>query len=226
MPDVHWCITVDYEQIVDSNIANQIHVFTIDYGKFILMNIITRSQSSLLHCSWFEICYFPLYNTCMSHSDVYVQKEMSTLSMTIKCPFTNKRSFFELPKYIFISLVPWVLNWMIAVTSINGSWWIRCINMVHVHVYVLFSDMISFSWRRKTWHKVRFSSIWFPRSWLYYQYSHVSCVFFVGWQRNPPFERFCWNSNAENSSWLGKECAYCLSEGKFICSHEPFQLCF
>ena len=36
MPDVHWCVTVDYQQIVDSNIANQIHGFTIDYGKFIL----------------------------------------------------------------------------------------------------------------------------------------------------------------------------------------------
>ena len=35
MPDVHWCVTVDYQQIVDSNIANQIHGFTIDYGKFI-----------------------------------------------------------------------------------------------------------------------------------------------------------------------------------------------
>ena len=39
MPDVHWCVTVDYQQIVDSNIANQIHGFTIDYGKFILITI-------------------------------------------------------------------------------------------------------------------------------------------------------------------------------------------
>ena len=37
MRDVHWCVTVDYQQIVDSNIANQIHEFTIDYGKFILI---------------------------------------------------------------------------------------------------------------------------------------------------------------------------------------------
>ena len=37
MPDMHRCVTVDYQQIVDSNIANQIHGFTIDYGKFILM---------------------------------------------------------------------------------------------------------------------------------------------------------------------------------------------
>ena len=30
--DVHWCVTVDYQQIVNGNIANQIHGFTIDYG--------------------------------------------------------------------------------------------------------------------------------------------------------------------------------------------------
>ena len=33
--DVHWCLTVDYQQIANSNIANQIHGFTIDYSKFI-----------------------------------------------------------------------------------------------------------------------------------------------------------------------------------------------
>ena len=38
MPDVHWCVTVDYQQIVDSKIANKIHGFTIDYGKFILIH--------------------------------------------------------------------------------------------------------------------------------------------------------------------------------------------
>ena len=36
MRDVHWCVTVGYQQIENSNIANQIHRFTIDYGKFIL----------------------------------------------------------------------------------------------------------------------------------------------------------------------------------------------
>ena len=35
--DVHWCVTVDYQQIANGNIANQIHGFTIDYGKFILI---------------------------------------------------------------------------------------------------------------------------------------------------------------------------------------------
>ena len=36
MRDVHQCVTVDYQQIANDNIANQIHGFTIDYGKFIL----------------------------------------------------------------------------------------------------------------------------------------------------------------------------------------------
>ena len=36
MRDEHWCVTVFYQQIENSNIANQIHGFTLDYGKFIL----------------------------------------------------------------------------------------------------------------------------------------------------------------------------------------------
>ena len=38
MRDVHWYITVDYQQIENDNIANQIHGFTIDYDKIILIN--------------------------------------------------------------------------------------------------------------------------------------------------------------------------------------------
>ena len=45
--DVHWCLTVDYQQIANSNIANQIHGFTIDYGKFILKKFI--SSRVILH---------------------------------------------------------------------------------------------------------------------------------------------------------------------------------
>ena len=40
--DVHWCVTVDYQQIANDNIANQIHGFTTDCGKFILLIIIPR----------------------------------------------------------------------------------------------------------------------------------------------------------------------------------------
>ena len=49
MPDVHWCVTVDYQQIVDSNIANQIHGFTIDYGKFILIYNIRNLEFQATH---------------------------------------------------------------------------------------------------------------------------------------------------------------------------------
>ena len=45
MRDVHWWVTVFYEQIENGNIANQIHGFTIDYGKFILMTDSTRARS-------------------------------------------------------------------------------------------------------------------------------------------------------------------------------------
>ena len=45
MRDVHWCVTVFYQQIENSNVANQIHGFTIDYGKFILIaNILIRPK--------------------------------------------------------------------------------------------------------------------------------------------------------------------------------------
>ena len=41
MRDVHWCVSVFYQPIENNNIANQIHGFIIDYGKFILIgNII------------------------------------------------------------------------------------------------------------------------------------------------------------------------------------------
>ena len=37
MHGVHCCVTVDYQQIANDNIANQIYGFTIDYAKFILI---------------------------------------------------------------------------------------------------------------------------------------------------------------------------------------------
>ena len=40
--DVHWCVTADYQQIANGNLANQIHGFTIDYGKFTLTILIQR----------------------------------------------------------------------------------------------------------------------------------------------------------------------------------------
>ena len=43
--DVHWCVTVFYQPIENDNIANQIHGFTIDYGKFILTVIIEHNEN-------------------------------------------------------------------------------------------------------------------------------------------------------------------------------------
>ena len=47
MHDVHWYVTVDYQQIENGNIANQIHGFTIDYGKFILIAISVLIETEL-----------------------------------------------------------------------------------------------------------------------------------------------------------------------------------
>ena len=53
---VHWCVTVFYQQIENSNIANQIHGFTIDYGKFILKCIIIFTWIVLEKLIWEDTC--------------------------------------------------------------------------------------------------------------------------------------------------------------------------
>ena len=55
--DVHWCVTVDYQQIENNNIANQIYRLIIDYGKFIL-NSHHFKHSYLLYL----ICIYKLQN--------------------------------------------------------------------------------------------------------------------------------------------------------------------
>ena len=45
MRGVHWCVTVDYQQIGNGNSANQIHRFNLDYGKCILMRSSWRGPS-------------------------------------------------------------------------------------------------------------------------------------------------------------------------------------
>ena len=47
MRDVHRCVTVDYQQIANDNIANQIHGFTIDYGKFTLKPLIILEAAQI-----------------------------------------------------------------------------------------------------------------------------------------------------------------------------------
>ena len=58
---MYWCVTVDYQQIANDNIANQIQGFTIDYGKFILIAIIEwgwvgyEEFSFITHSKYFPI---------------------------------------------------------------------------------------------------------------------------------------------------------------------------
>ena len=57
MRDVPCCVTVDYQQIGNGNMANQIHGFTIDYGKFILIAFSGLYQA----CSGSGICQKKLF---------------------------------------------------------------------------------------------------------------------------------------------------------------------
>ena len=52
MRDVHWCVTVDYQQIPNDNIANQNHGFTIDYGKLIVIISIVCKTVEIGHLPW------------------------------------------------------------------------------------------------------------------------------------------------------------------------------
>ena len=65
--DVHWSVTVFYQQIENSNIANQIHGFTTDYSKFILISIITSSQVNASLCSLQYALNEQLTSTKSSH---------------------------------------------------------------------------------------------------------------------------------------------------------------
>ena len=58
--DVHCCVTVDYQQIANDNTANQIHGFTIDYGKFILMadSVQWYSQSDYSICISIQVEFY------------------------------------------------------------------------------------------------------------------------------------------------------------------------
>ena len=53
MRDVHWCVTVFYQQIENGNIANQIQGFTTDYGKFVLkynsILVVIKDYESAFH---------------------------------------------------------------------------------------------------------------------------------------------------------------------------------
>ena len=55
-------VTVDYRQIANDNIANQIHGFTIDYSNFILIRVrclsYLNSMSDIVHTISFNIIVF------------------------------------------------------------------------------------------------------------------------------------------------------------------------
>ena len=74
--NVHWCVTVDYQQIANGNIANQIHGFTIDYGKFILnILIIQLSYTLRVLILWLADLYHVILGC----------NETTTLSSLLRC---------------------------------------------------------------------------------------------------------------------------------------------
>ena len=88
--DVHWCITVDYQQIENGNIAHQIHGFTIDYGKFVLMFItIHRTLDSFLSQSKIRkfLCLVIRCWQCLNQPPT--RKSLSLLRHTI-LSYTNR----------------------------------------------------------------------------------------------------------------------------------------
>ena len=60
MRDVHWCVTVDYQQIANGNIANQIYGFTIDYGKFILITISSNMHLKMIYTFAYKVLYLTI----------------------------------------------------------------------------------------------------------------------------------------------------------------------
>ena len=61
--DVHRYVTVFYQQIENGNIANQIHEFTIEYGKFIL---IKNGQQMYERTILEDSSYAPAYSEQMN----------------------------------------------------------------------------------------------------------------------------------------------------------------
>ena len=74
MRDVRWCVTDDYQQIVISNLANQIYGFTIDYGKFILN----------IHNGWWW---------CLEHRNMFRKLKSVVVSFVLTRPFGNQKRF-------------------------------------------------------------------------------------------------------------------------------------
>ena len=62
MRDVHCCEPVFYQQIENGTVANQIHRFTIDYGRFKLKAVIVHHQIFLCRhwsklITWYDLAW-------------------------------------------------------------------------------------------------------------------------------------------------------------------------
>ena len=90
---VHWCVTVFYQQIENSNIANQIHGFTIDYGKFILTSY--RNTSVFRVLPNFPECFYNLIET-RSPRFLFLLENTATRKRKIICQLWLSKCKFSL----------------------------------------------------------------------------------------------------------------------------------
>ena len=97
--DVHWCVTVFYQPIENDNIANQINGFTIDDGKFILMDVRNQSQLSSLALAFFPRASCTLIVTCWGWR---ISQERNLTTSFHKLWKNPRRGKFSFLKKIFL----------------------------------------------------------------------------------------------------------------------------
>ena len=96
MRDAHSCVTVFYQQIENGNIANQIHGFTIDYGKFILRRYEKhRYRTASQRLLWVRI---PLkFSSLNFFFQVLISQLLKSCVIKLPCSMMSKCISFNRP---------------------------------------------------------------------------------------------------------------------------------
>ena len=133
--NVHWCVTVDYQQIENDNIANQIHGFTINYGKFIRpytnprYSPVFRHVKCLHQSVWDNNYMWYLVYKCQNREIKITKQYLVLLSVITLCCYEVWTIFWQI-KYILVSS--------------NHVWYKRNVEKEHgVTAWVIQSSKIS-----------------------------------------------------------------------------------
>ena len=113
--NVHWCVTVEYQQIANANIANQIHGFTVDCGKFILIQFIIKFSTSdnailvfwLVHCisvTSHYTCVWPYMEINAANVKLFLRSQVLSTKKWMRKE-TNSVSFLQ-KKYKKLQTMP------------------------------------------------------------------------------------------------------------------------